>query len=158
MIKLILNCDCPFYKFIGRISQFITKFINLYKVILPSVLVSATLIWLRNVVALWLVLHGLTHMNLLLLMSSHGVMMVHHAIQMIMRTSTWVSHQRWRWVWMLIAGVSMWLTPSRSFKELLMVIWLWLIAVLPLSVWRLMHLTAASVLGHWVWLLLLVSW
>ena len=63
--------------------------------IFQSVLVSTlSLIWLRNVVALRLILHSLTHMNLLL-MSCHCVMVVHHSIQMTMRRITLIRHQRW---------------------------------------------------------------
>ena len=116
-----------------------------------SVLVSILVWLLRDIVGLRLVLHGLTHVELLLV-STHSMVVVHHA-----SAHVWVrvgAHEGWGRV--RVVSVSSWLT-ARSLEKLLVVVWLLLVSILPLGVRSLlMHLPTWIVLVHVA--TLLMSW
>jgi hypothetical protein len=61
---------------------------------IESSVLIAVLIGLWDIVALRLVLHRLTHMDLLLV-RSHSMMMVNHTTMLNMRCITPAWHQRW---------------------------------------------------------------
>lgn len=116
-----------------------------------SVLVSILVVWLlRDIVGLRLVLHSLTHVDLLLV-STHSMVVVHHAAaHMWVRIGT---HKGWR----RVRVVSIPTLAARSLKKLLVVVWLLLVSILPLGVRSLlMHLSAWIVLVHVA--TLLVRW